>query len=394
MKRLFWVLLLVLIIAALLLGGCSSTPTPTVAPSTSAPATSAPTTTTTAAPTTKPAISAPASTTVPPTTSATPTTVLIPKVSLKAAVIGPPPGFPPSNLLKDALEIMKKNSGGQIEITFYASGALLDEKTAFDKMSAGISDIGMIQPGWDPDRTGPLAFAGDGAMNFDYNKFVQHARDPGGFYDYCQTILHKYKIHMLSWPIDPGGQILSRTPIKSLANMKGKILRTTQGCMDFFKLLGASPLYMPPVDIYNALERGTIDGVVMGVDAMAGYKHQDLAKNLTIIPLTGFYAATAESVINLDAWNKLPAETKKIIDEAFIQAEKNHYGKAQATYDATMKTMTDAGVQVYALPDDEKALWIKTAAPYYDLVKAKYSDANKFGDEWARFEPIWNTVRP
>lgn len=372
MKKSLWGLFLVLIVATFLISSCSS-PATTTAPTTS---------------------SASAPTTTKPATPAPPTSVSIPEVTFKAAVIGPPPGFPPSNLFKDALEIMKEKSGGKIKITFYASGALLDEKTAFDKMSAGIAELGMINPGWDPDRCGPLAYGADGAMNFDYAKYVQHSQDPGGFYDYCQSILEKYDIHMLSWPIDPGGQILSKTPIKTLADMKGKILRTTQSCMDFFKLLGASPVFMPPVDIYNALERGTIDGVCMGTDAMAGYKHQDLAKYMTVIPVSGFYCATSLSVVSLDVWKSLPAETRKLIDDSFRQAEKNHYGKAQATYDATMKTMTDAGVQIYALPADEIALWKKTAASYFDIIKDKYSDKNKFGDEWARFEPIWNTLRP
>ena len=74
--------------------------------------------------------------------------------------------------------------------------------------------------------------------------------------------------------------VATRTPIRHLADFKGKKLRIFAS--DFqriaFQRLGASPIAMSPSDVLVAIQQGTLDGATAGITFLAGLKFQGAAK--------------------------------------------------------------------------------------------------------------------
>src|SRR5580692_3301764 len=82
-------------------------------------------------------------------------------------------------------------------------------------------------------------------------------------------------IHGVGLWVSQPSSIISRTPVRHLADLKGKKLRVLAADMqqEMVKRLGASPIAMTLGDVLPAIQQGTIDGAVLAltVDATMRY---------------------------------------------------------------------------------------------------------------------------
>ena len=77
--------------------------------------------------------------------------------------------------------------------------------------------------------------------------------------------------------------------MKTLDDMKGLKLRVLGGPpTEMAKALGAVPTLIPMPDMYQALDKGVVDGAAVPWEAMHGFRLYEVAKNFTMVP---FYAA-------------------------------------------------------------------------------------------------------
>ncbi len=72
-------------------------------------------------------------------------------------------------------------------------------------------------------------------------------------------------IHGVALFVSQPSSIISRTPIRHLADIKGKKLRVLAADMqqEMLKRLGASPIAMTLGDVLPAIQQGAIDGAVL-----------------------------------------------------------------------------------------------------------------------------------
>jgi len=113
-----------------------------------------------------------------------------------------------------------------------------------------------------------------------------------------------------------------RQPIGPSGDLQGRKMRGTQTFTGVFKLLGASPVVMPPSEIYSALEKGVVDGAGWPVIGVLGYHWDEVAKYL-VRPTFG--RLVYPIFFNLDAWNKLTDQQRKIISDEGRKSEDSFY---------------------------------------------------------------------
>ncbi len=104
-------------------------------------------------------------------------------------------------------------------------------------------------------------------------------------------------------------QIILRQPVGASGDLQGRKIRGTQTYSGVFKLLGASPVVLPPADIYSALEKGIVDGAGWPVLGVSDYRWDEVAKYI-VRPTFGML--TYPIFFNLNAWEKLSAQQKEI----------------------------------------------------------------------------------
>jgi TRAP-type C4-dicarboxylate transport system substrate-binding protein len=113
----------------------------------------------------------------------------------------------------------------------------------------------------------------------------------------------------------PANQLISKTPIRTLADFKGKKVRTIPAYNNLIKSLGAEPISLPSADLYQSLQKGIIDAAITGANDFVGLKLIEVAKYYTALNLGN--TAHPQKVFNIDSWNKLPPDIQKIFTDNF-----------------------------------------------------------------------------
>jgi TRAP-type transport system periplasmic protein len=150
----------------------------------------------------------------------------------------------------------------------------------------------------------------------------------------------------------------AKAPSIQKPDFNGLKLRVTPNYRPLFAALGATLMQTQPSEIYTAMERGVVDGYgwpIQGID------------ELGLVPVTkvrvdpGFYVAPNEVLINLDVWNKLGAEQKKVLDEAARWTESWLDAYEAEETEKAKKMQQDAGIKVVAFSTGDAEQYLKTA---------------------------------
>jgi TRAP-type transport system periplasmic protein len=167
-----------------------------------------------------------------------------------------------------------------------------------------------------------------------------------------------------------------------LPDMSGIKLRGAPIYREFFTdYLGATFVQVNVPEVYTALERGTVDG--LGWPSI-GVMDLSWDKFLKYRIDPGYFQTDLSILVNLDRWNALSDEAKKILQDAAIAWEQESYELLQAQRAEEDAEMTKRGMQVVELePEAAKAYlsaayeeaWsrLKERDPtHYDELRAKF----------------------
>ena len=224
------------------------------------------------------------------------------------------PGHPFSRADLTWIEHVQKASGGRLRIEPYWSGSLLSADHGLIELRHGVSDIGLITP--------------------IYSRGGTHAlRAQSGFYGGVKSIADQvavYKCLARDFPVFDeelrglrvlaiqGGSLPSlvtrNTPVRRLSDLRGMRLRAPVELMRVLQRLGADPVNMPMADVYSALSKGVIDGVVAPGDTLRSLHFAEVAKYYSQIAVSrGAYPARA---ISEKAWHRLPQDLQQVLVES------------------------------------------------------------------------------
>jgi TRAP-type C4-dicarboxylate transport system substrate-binding protein len=148
--------------------------------------------------------------------------------------------------------------------------------------------------------------------------------------------------------------VLSRRPIATLADFKGKKIRVFPSPLQIepMKQLGALPVPMAFGEVLGALQNGTIDGLLAGIPVLTPFKFYDAAK-----PVTEIHPSIVVStlVVNKRWFDSLPGDVRAAITEAGAKVDREAYGFAGALVERANKGWVDNGGQLLKLPAAEQA---------------------------------------
>ena len=76
---------------------------------------------------------------------------------------------------------------------------------------------------------------------------------------------------------------MSKSPIKSIEDLRGKKIRVMQSdtSIQTLKLLGASPIAMSQAEVYTSLQQGILDGAENNEFALTIARHGEVARYYT-----------------------------------------------------------------------------------------------------------------
>ncbi len=290
--------------------------------------------------------------------------------NIKFSTWHPPVGREVKTVWVPMLEDLKKRSGGKMTYTMYAGAALGKGPEHFDIVAKGLSDMGYFTATWTPGRF-PLTDVLSLAVWVDGKDI---AADIGNavYNRILKDEFKNVKVCELNGCIQ--SFIWSKKPISKMADLKGMKLRSPGGHQtNYIKALGAEPVFMPLGDVYMAMETGTVDGIVTCPPLIQGYKLYEVAKHATVLT----FGCVSEGVImNMNAWNKLPDDQKKLVDQVCTNPFKITGGLTRDDYKVLMKEITTAGVKLDELSKSEAEQWYKR---FQDVTRAWVKDLEAKG---------------
>ena len=218
---------------------------------------------------------------------------------------------------KRAIKNIYELSGGRLQITDYAAGELVSTMAVFDTVSKGAAEIGVDYPGYWQGKNSAFDLLGSLPMAFSQADMVNWYVHGGGreLYNYMYG---KYNMIWFSTGIaSVGSGIRSRTPIRSLADLKGKKIRISGRAAGYVMVkAGATPVMTAPAEMAQQLATGVIDAAAFNtpqIDLSLGLAE---VTKYNIGPGWNIPSAQGGMMINKDAWNTLPPDLKKIVEIA------------------------------------------------------------------------------
>ena len=221
------------------------------------------------------------------------------------------PNHPFSMADREWIRWVERASGGALRIFPVWSGALLSSDQSLVELRHGVADIGLITPIYVLGDTHLIrvqtAFY-DGARTFEQQVGMYRCLSAASP-EFARE-LRGLKIIAVQGGTLPG--FITRTrPIRSLADLRDLRIRAPTELLGVLRDLGADPIDMPMDDVYSALAKGVLDGVVAPVDTFKSLHFADVAKYYTRIAIPrGAYPARA---IGERSWRRLDASSRAIL---------------------------------------------------------------------------------
>jgi TRAP-type C4-dicarboxylate transport system substrate-binding protein len=131
--------------------------------------------------------------------------------------------------------------------------------------------------------------------------------------------LERFGVRIIATFPFPAQVFFCREPVTSLADLKGRRVRTPGGSSnDFMTAIGAQPVAIGFPEVYGALERGVVDCAITGTATGNGARWYEVTKHMYALPVQWGNAAY---VANLAWWNRLEPAVRDFLQATFKDVE-------------------------------------------------------------------------
>ena len=291
--------------------------------------------------------------------------------------------LPPNHTFQKAMvawsDEIEKQSAGRLKLRIYPAGQLGGgPNRQFDAARNGVVDIAISLHGATPGRYAMTELAS--------LPFVSPS--PGNASAVTSRRLSELAPEYLSkeheglrilWmAITPPLMFHSKTPIRTIADFKGKRIRYAGvQFKNIIDSLGAVPLLVPPQETQDGLAKGIIDAATFPYEGAASFDIATVAK-YTLEP--GVSAATFAVVMNPAKYASLADDLKALIDKTTGPDAAAEFGASWDEAEQEGKTaMLAKGTQVSTLAKDELELMKATFKPQVETAIGEIEGQGKPG---------------
>ena len=290
---------------------------------------------------------------------------------------------------------VKAMSGGKFEISVHAAGELMPAFGVVDGVQQGSVEMCHTAPYYFFGKDDTFALGCAIPFGLNSRQMTAWMYEGNGL-----KLMREFyaKFNIINFPGGNTGAQMGgwyRKEIKSLADIKGLKMRIGGFGGKVLERIGGVPQNIPGGEIYQALEKGTIDAA----EWVGPY--DDLKLGFNKVAPNYYYPGWWEGgpeldfFINNKAFEALSPEYKAIVEAAAAQAHSDMQAKYDARNPAALKQLVGAGSKLRPFPKDVMNAAFKESMALYEELSAKnenwkkvYADYSKFRAEqnlWFRF---------
>lgn len=281
---------------------------------------------------------------------------------------------------------VKELSGGRFEISVHAAGELMPAFGVVDGVGNGTVEMCHTVPYYFFGKN--EAFAIGAAIPFGMNSRQMTA---WMYHGNGRKLMNEFYAgyNLVSFAGGNTGAQMGgwyRKEIKSPADIKGLKFRVGGFAGRVIERMGGVPQNIPGGEIYQALEKGTIDAA----EWVGPYDDQKLGlgKVAPFYHYPGWWEGGPEVdfFVNNKAYEALPAEYKAMIDAASAYAHVDMQAKYDAFNPTALKQIAASGVKVLPFPTTVLQASYKASMEVYAELDKKNPQWKKIYDDYRKFQ--------
>lgn len=253
------------------------------------------------------------------------------------------------------VEALEEMSDGRLNIQLHPVGALFPVDEGLEAVGNGIVEIGMMTGGYFSGKLGPIATLESGVPGAERSAIERYAFFYSkGFIDIAREAYGQHNVFYLAPHLSPSWDIVANKPLRSAKDFEGLKIRSFGIEAKWYESMGASPVFLGGGEIYTAMSTGVVDAVRWG--------SPNALVNLSLHEVADYYiqpspmpAPNNNFLIHKDAWDSLPADLQRMMEEAAKLASFDYMARGAQLDAEAIQTMEEAGVEVVRIPDEEWA---------------------------------------
>lgn len=223
------------------------------------------------------------------------------------------------------LDEMEKQAGGRVTFTEFWGGTLVKPLEVLDAVGKGVVDLCTGLWIYAPGKVPLGAFEYNFIFN-DPNRRTQ-AKIKRQMYEQIPALKQELAKYNIGPPLIFGPlsayDIISRVPVKTLDDLKGKkIGATPTQYSPIAQAIGMAPILSPAPDFYERLERGVIEMAFCGKEVLHMVKLHETAKYFLSVELNT--PTTMSLWINQDTWKKFSPQDRELFLNVGEKAEERY----------------------------------------------------------------------
>jgi TRAP-type transport system periplasmic protein len=267
---------------------------------------------------------------------------------------------------------LEARTGGKVEVTIFPGGTQLGNVARqYDQVRAGVVDIAHGLTGIPRGRF-PRTSLVD--LPFLFDDADQATRALWAvFPDYLAEEYPGVKVLALH-AHNPGLIHTRDKPVRTMEDLQGLRIRTPSPAISMMlEHLGAIPQGLPPGEVYEALQKGVIDGTVFPWDPVASF---NLVEVLNYHLDVRTYTVSFFFVMNQAKYDSLPEDVRSAVDEISGDNLIPKFGPWWAAWDKPgLEAAQAAGQEIVPLSQEERERWLEALQPmieaYLDQIEGE-----------------------
>jgi len=292
----------------------------------------------------------------------------------KSSSFGPATNY--SQIYHDKFcEAVTMASGGRLIIKPFVGGSIVPATKELDAVDDGVLDMCYTCPMYNLDKWPAAGLFGSrpGALP---GQILTQWFNLGGGAELMNKMMEGYNVMTLPGALSPEPAevfLHSKVKIETVKDLKGLKIRTSGDGGEILARMGASTIFLPGGELYEAMQRGTIDAFeYAGLSTNWSMHFQEIADYVILSPVR---APSDPHVffINKKSWEKLPDGLKQLVQDEmakWTQAQQDFLMNADLK---NLQNFKDYGDTVYKLPKEVEDAISKEAKEFYKEKATKMS---------------------
>jgi TRAP-type C4-dicarboxylate transport system substrate-binding protein len=252
-------------------------------------------------------------------------------------------------------EEINQVTDGTVTVEFFPGGALGPPPNEYERIVGGVNDVGWSLTAYTPGRFPAseiveVPYSFDSATQATDALWTLYEEFPELQAEYADTKVLGLMTH------DVGALWSSSDPMLTIDDVAGNSFRSAGPSVNrLLEALGATPVNMPVTELFDAMDKGTVEGTVIAASALTDF---NLTPLITSGILCDCYVLNFFVNMNLDSWNALsPAQQAAIDSVSGRQMSLDAAAVFDAQYQAALDEAEAAGVTLVELEGAEAERW-------------------------------------